>query len=82
MDLKNKTTLTQCAIIRDHLLHFGEIDKPTAMALCGCDRLGARIWDIRNDKDDPLDIVTRRVTKKNVLGHPVSYAVYALRKEA
>ena len=74
--LTNETTLTQLAIIREHLMEHGSIDKPTALRLCGCDRLGARIWDIRNDTDRPLNIRTERVTKKNALGHYTTFAVY------
>lgn len=80
--LDNETTRTQKHIIREHLLAYGQIDKPTAMRICECDRLGARIWDIRHDPDDPLPIATKRVTKKNRLGHPKTYAVYELRREA
>lgn len=78
--LKSETTRTQLAILREHLLTYGEIDKPTAMRLCDCDRLGARVWDMRNDPDDPLDIETIRKTKLNRLGHPTTYAVYRLRR--
>mgnify|MGYP002857041683 CR=1 FL=1 len=79
--LTNAQTLTQKAAIRTHLLENGWIDKPTAMALCDCDRLGARIWDIRHDADDPLNIRTERRTKKNRAGNTVVYAVYILSSE-
>ena len=80
--LHDETTRTQKKAIKEHLLVFGEIDKPTAIEICDCDRLGARIYDLRNDPDDPLPITTRRVTKKNRFGHPTTYAVYELRREA
>ena len=80
--LDNAATRTQLAIIREHLLTYGEIDKKTALLICDCDRLGARIWDLRHDPDDPMPIETKRVTKKNSLGHPVTYAVYVLRRVA
>jgi len=79
--LVNETTRTQEAAIRRHLMEYGWIDKPTAMELCDCDRLGARIYDIRHDKDDPLNIVTEQRTKKNRYGHAVNYAVYRLEEE-
>lgn len=79
--LTNDTTRSQLAAIREHLLTYGKIDKPTALEICDCDRLGARIWDIRNDAVDPLDIVTEIQTKTNRFGHPVRYAVYRLAKE-
>lgn len=77
--LDNITTRTQLSIIREHLLTHGEIDKKTALRICDCDRLGARIFDLRNAG---MDIITIRKTKKNRLGHPVSYAVYVLQKGA
>lgn len=76
--LDNAATRTQLDIIREHLLTYGEIDKKTALRICECDRLGARIWDLRHDAGDPMSIVTKRVTTKNSLGNPVSYAVYVL----
>ena len=80
--LDNSTTRSQLAAIRAHLLATGEIDKPTAMAICDCDRLASRIWDLRNDPLDPMDIVTEYRRKVNRFGHPARYAVYLLREEA
>ena len=76
--LNNEQTRTQLSAIRAHLLEHGFIDKPTALEICDCDRLGARIWDIRHDPVDPLNIVTERRTKKNRFGNTVEYAVYRL----
>lgn len=78
--LRNETTLTQLAIIREHLLRYGAIDKHTALNICECDRLGARIWDLRHDREAPMQIETKRVTRKNRLGHPTTYAVYVLQR--
>lgn len=64
---------TQLAIIREHLLSYGEIDKKTAMRICECDRLGARIYDLRTAG---MDIITVRKSKKNRFGHNTIYAVY------
>ncbi len=80
--LNNETTRTQLAILREYLILHREIDKPTARRLCDCDRLGARIWDLRHDMDEPMSIETVRRTKKNRLGHPTTYAVYRLVGEA
>lgn len=79
--LTNAATASQSAAIRAHLLEHGWIDRPTALRLCDCDRLGARIWDLRNDPLDPMHIETERQTKKNRMGHTVSYAVYRLKTE-
>lgn len=79
--LTNAQTMTQAQAIRAHLLTNGWIDKPTAMALCDCDRLGARIWDLRHDADDPLKIRTVRKSRKNRLGHHTQFAVYELERE-
>lgn len=76
--LANETTKSQCRAIRKHLLEHGEIDKPTALSICDCERLGARIFDIRHDPKDPMSIRTERRTKTNRYGHYVSYAVYVL----
>lgn len=78
--LTNDNTMSQKRAIRDWLLEYGEIDKPAALMLCDCDRLGARIWDLRHDADDPMDIKTERKTKVNRFGHTTSYAVYKLIK--
>ena len=77
--LDNETTRTQKQIIREYLLTYGQIDKPTAMRICECDRLGARIFDLRRSG---MDIVTVIKHKRNRLGHNTPYAVYELRREA
>ena len=68
----------QLRAIREHLLQTGWIDKPTALMICDCDRLGARIWDLRHDPIDPLKITTDIRTKTNRFGNTVRYAVYRL----
>ena len=77
--LENKTTITQNAIIRAHLLTHGWIDKKTALAICDCERISARIYDLRHEYG--MDIVTDLVTGKNRFGHSETHAVYRLRKE-
>jgi len=76
--LINMTTNTQLSIIRKYLLRYGKIDKPTAMRICGCDRLGARIYDLRNDPVNPMNIVTETHYKKNMFGRKTGFAVYRL----
>lgn len=80
--LDNSTTRSQLAAIRAQLLATGEIDKPTALAICDCDRLASRIWDLRNDPLDPMDIVTEYKLKRNRYGHVVRFSIYRLREEA
>ena len=74
--LTNETTLTQNNMIREHLLHFGEIDKKAALMICDCDRISARIWDLRHIYG--MNIETVRVTKKNRFGHAETHAIYKL----
>lgn len=76
--LSNAATRTQNSEIRAHLIRYREIDKPTAMEICDCDRLGARVFDLRHDPIAPMNIVTVYRIKKNRYGHNVRYAVYKL----
>lgn len=78
--LKDETTRSQLEAIRKHLLSYGWIDKPQALEICGCERLGARIWDLRHDKDDPMEIETGWRIFRNRYGHSTRVAVYRLRK--
>ena len=77
--LENATTINQNNIIRAHLLTHGWIDKKTALAICDCERLGARIFDLRHKYDMAID--TELVRKKNRFGHAETHAVYRLRQE-
>lgn len=79
--LINETTLTQKIAIRAYLLEHGFIDKKIAMQICDCDRLGARIYDLRHDEVDPMKIRTVKKGKKNRFGHHVRYATYELERE-
>ena len=76
--LDNATTRSQKAAIREYLLKYGRINKKEALALCECDRLTSRIYDLKNDPLDPMDIETVYETKKNCFGHTTRYAVYRL----
>ena len=79
--LVNETTRSQLREIRAYLLTYGWIDKPKALELCDCDRLGARVWDLRHDPVDPMEIETVMRTKINRFGHQTRYAEYRLVKE-
>lgn len=74
--LANESTLNQNAAILEYLKCYGEIDRRTALRICECDRLSARIYDLRHRYG--ANIVTERREKKNRMGHRVSYAVYKL----
>lgn len=47
--LTNETTKTQCQRIAAHLQAGHKITPLDALSLFGCFRLGARIWDLRNN---------------------------------
>lgn len=64
---------SQLREIRRHLTEHGWIDKPKALEICDCDRLGARIFDLRAQG---IPIKTVLKTKKNRFGHLTTYAVY------
>ena len=75
-NLKNEMTMTQLKALRMQLETEGYVDKRIAIRLCDCDRLSARIWQLRHDKENPMDIKTEYRTRKNRFGHLVCYAVY------
>lgn len=77
--LVNENTINQNNIIRNHLLQYGEIDRDTSRAICDCDRLPSRIWDLRHTYG--MNIRTVRVQRKNRFGHWESHAIYKLEKE-
>ena len=52
----------QCKMIRRHLESGKTITWVEAYNLFNCARLGARIWDLRNDKKDPMPIRATMVT--------------------
>ena len=79
MTLHNATTTSQLREIRRYLKKHRWIDAKIAEDICGCRRIGARIWDLRNDPTDPMEIETVYVEGKNRYGHYVRYARYHLR---
>lgn len=78
--LVNETTRCQLRAIRAQLETEGWIDKPTAMALCDCDRLASRIHELRSDPIDPMEIETVYHTKINRFGHTVKFCSYRLKR--
>lgn len=79
--LVNETTRTQLQAIRRQLETEGWIDRDKSLEICDCDRISARIWDLKNDPVDPMNIDTVTRTKKNRYGRTVKYAEYRLVKE-
>jgi hypothetical protein len=79
--LVNENTRSQCQAIRKHLEEHGWIDRDTSRAICDCDRISARIWDLKNDPVNPMNIETVMKTKKNRFGHTTRYAEYRLVRE-
>ena len=77
--LVNESTINQNNIIRAHLLTHGWIDKKTALAICDCERISARIYDLRHDYG--MDITTERVEGVNRFGHREVHALYRLKQE-
>ena len=79
--LVDETTGTQLRMIRAQLENEGWIDRDKSLEICDCDRLPARIWDLKNDPLDPMNIETVMKTKKNRFGHTTRYAEYRLVRE-
>ena len=77
--LVNDATLNQNNIIRAHLLEHGEIDRDKSLEICDCERISARIWDLRHIYG--MNIRTVRTRKKNRFGHWESHAIYKLVRE-
>jgi len=69
--LKTKKTLSQCDRILIHLQSGKTINPLQALNLYGCFRLGARIYDL---KQDGFDIDSRLVHENGV-----QYAEYSMR---
>lgn len=65
----------QCKMILFYLKDRGSITTKEARQLCQCERLAARIKDLRR-KGIPIKTETKTYINKN--GYPVRYAVYRL----
>lgn len=71
-------TETHARLILEHLIKFGSITPQEALSEYGCMRLGARIWDLR---DDGIEIETEMVKAKNRFGKDIRFAKYSLKKK-
>lgn len=70
--------MTQCEIIKQHLETYGGITPMEAMMEYGIMRLGARIFDL---KDQGMPIHTKMVRGRNRRGETTHYAEYTLIRE-
>ena len=68
-------TESQCKMILFYLKERGSITSKEARSLCQCERLSARISDLRK-KGIPIKTETKTYINKH--GYPVRYAVYRL----
>lgn len=68
-------TESQCKMILIYLKDRGSITAKEARQLCQCERLAARIADLRK-KGIPIRTETKTYINKH--GYPVRYAVYKL----
>lgn len=66
---------SQCKVILFYLKEKGSITTKEARQLCQCERLAARIADLRRSG---IPIRTDMKTYINKHGYPVRYAVYRL----
>lgn len=67
--------MTQCDRVLKYMQDFGTITPLQALGDLGVMRLGARIWDLRQDGHK---ITRRMVSGKNRYGESVSFAEYKL----
>lgn len=67
--------MTQCDRVLKYMQDFGTITPLQALGDLGVMRLGARIWDLRQDGHK---ITRRMVSAKNRYGEIVSFAEYKL----
>jgi len=74
-NLKTESTKSQNQRIAEHLLQYREINPKQARILYGCERLAARIKNLR---DGGVKIITDKKSYKNAAGHNVTFAVYRL----
>ena len=66
---------SQCKAILFYMKEVGPITAKIARQLCGCERLAARIHDLRR-KGIPIKTTPHEYI--NTIGHKVRYAVYSL----
>lgn len=77
-EMTTAATETHARLILEHLIKFGSIMPMEALSEYGCMRLGARIWDLR---DDGIEIETEMVKAKNRFGKDIRFAKYSLKKK-
>ena len=70
--------MTQCQRILDHLENKGPITQKEASRLYGCERLGARIFDLR---EKGYSITRTMITALNRYGEQTRFAQYALERQ-
>lgn len=70
---------SQCKIILAWLKQHGYIDRDIAKQICSCERLAARIKDLRNAGFQIETEIKKYINKKT--GRPVRYAVYRLKED-
>ena len=72
-----RSDMTQCEMIKKHLQERGSITPKDARDEYGCDRLSARIADL---KLRGMDIITEMETSKNRFGKKIRYARYRIKQ--
>lgn len=70
--------MTQKETVLKHLQEHGSITDLTAYRLYAIRRLGARIWDLR---DEGYKIKTENTIEKNRFGKKTMFATYTLEQE-
>ena len=78
MTLNDQNTRSQCGLILAHLQSGKTITNKVARKLYGCERLGARICDLRKAGHD---IETHSIKFINRYGHHGKYAEYRLKRD-
>ena len=69
--------MTQNQMIKEHLEKYGSITAKEAADEYGCQRLAARISDLR---EDGLEIASVSESRRNRFGKSVTYSRYIMRK--
>ena len=68
--------MTQKEMVLDFMKREGSITPWEAIKEFGITRLGARIWELKNE--DGIRIKSETVVEKNRYGKPVNFAQYSL----
>lgn len=70
---------TQNQMIEEHLRKHGSIEPMEALANYGCNRLAARIWDLRHKG---IRIKTINTAVMNRYGRVINFAKYCLERKS